>query len=85
MDINKLFEQNKHLSPEEIQVVKFLGENSATAYEAQICETLNLPRTTTWRLLKRLEKMDIINIEKSRRQNMITITRKYLKKQKLEK
>ena len=83
MDSNKLFEQNKHLRPEEIQVIKFLGENNATAYEAQIYETLNLPRTTTWRLLKRLEKMDVINIEKVRRQNIITIRRKYLKKKKM--
>jgi len=80
LDFDKLFDQNKHLRPEEVQVITFLGENNATAYEAQIYEKLDLPRTTTWRLLKRLQKMDIINIEKSRRQNIITVRRKYLKK-----
>lgn len=80
LDLDKLFDQNKHLRPEEVQVITFLGENNATAYEAQIYEKLDLPRTTTWRLLKRLQKMDIINIEKSRRQNIITVRRKYLKK-----
>jgi uncharacterized membrane protein len=80
LDIEKLLEQNKYLRPEEIQVVQFLGENKTIAYEAQIYEKLNLPRTTTWRLLKRLQKMEIINIEKSRRQNIISIRRKYLKK-----
>jgi uncharacterized membrane protein len=80
LDIEKLLEQNKYLRPEEIQVIQFLGENKTIAYEAQIYEKLNLPRTTTWRLLKRLQKMEIINIEKSRRQNIISIRRKYLKK-----
>lgn len=80
LDLDKLFDQNKHLRPEEVQVITFLGENNTTAYEAQIYEKLDLPRTTTWRLLKRLQKMDIINIEKSRRQNIITVRRKYLKK-----
>jgi len=80
LDVDKLFNQHKHLRSEEIQVINFLGENNATAYEAQIYEKLNLPRTTTWRLLKRLQVMEIVNIEKSRRQNIVTIRRKYLKK-----
>lgn len=80
VDTEKLFNQHKHLRPEEIQVINFLGENKASAYEAQIYEKLNLPRTTTWRLLKRLRMMEIINIEKSRRQNIVTIRKKYLKK-----
>jgi len=80
MDTEKLFNQHKHLRLEEIQVINFLGENNASAYEAQIYEKLNLPRTTTWRLLKRLQMMGIINIEKSRRQNIVTIRKKYLKK-----
>lgn len=82
LDTKKLFNQHKYLRDEEIQVIRFLGENNTTAYEAQIYEKLNLPRTTTWRLLKRLQKMEIINIEKSRRQNIISIRKKYLKKNK---
>jgi uncharacterized membrane protein len=85
LDTEKLFNQHKYLRDEEIQVIRFLGENNATAYEAQIYEKLNLPRTTTWRLLKRLQKMEIINIEKSRRQNIISIRKKYLKKNKSQK
>ncbi len=85
LDSEKLFYQHKYLRDEEIHVIRFLGENNATAYEAQIYEKLNLPRTTTWRLLKRLQKMEIINIEKSRRQNIISIRKKYLKKNKSQK
>lgn len=79
LDSDKLFSQHKHLRSEEILVINYLRDNNLKAYEAQIYEKLDLPRTTTWRLLKRLQGMEIINIEKSRRQNIITIRRKYQK------
>jgi uncharacterized membrane protein len=80
VDVNKLFEREKHLRPEEVQVIQFLAEKHGTAFEAELYEKLNLPRTTTWRLLKRLEKMEIVNIRKSRRQNIVSVRKKYLKK-----
>jgi len=80
VDVDKLFEKEKHLRPEEVQVINFLAEKHGTAFEAELYEKLNLPRTTTWRLLKRLEKMEIVDIHKSRRQNIVSIRRKYLKK-----
>jgi uncharacterized membrane protein len=80
VDVDKLFEKEKHLRPEEKQVIQFLAEKNGTAFEAELYEKLNLPRTTTWRLLKRLEKMAIVDIQKSRRQNIVSIRKKYLKK-----
>jgi uncharacterized membrane protein len=80
VDVDKLFEREKYLRPEEVQVIRFLAEKHGTAFEADIYEKLNLPRTTTWRLLKRLEKMEIVDIRKSRRQNIVSIRKKYMKK-----
>jgi uncharacterized membrane protein len=80
VDMERLLEKEKHLRSEEVQVIHFLAEKHGTAFEAELYEKLNLPRTTTWRLLKRLEKMEIIDICKSRRQNIISIRRKYMKK-----
>jgi uncharacterized membrane protein len=79
VDLDKLLEREKDLRQEEIQVVNFLAEKNGTAFEAEIYEKLQLPRTTTWRLLKRLEKMEILDIKKSRRQNTVSIRKKYLK------
>lgn len=80
VDVEKLFEREKYLRPEEVQVIRFLAEKHGTAFEAELYEKLNLPRTTTWRLLKRLEKMEIVDIRKSRRQNIVSIRKKYMKK-----
>ena len=79
VDLDKLLEREKDLRQEELQVVNFLAEKNGTAFEAEIYEKLQLPRTTTWRLLKRLEKMEILDIKKSRRQNTVSIRKKYLK------
>ncbi len=80
VDVDKLLEREKHLRPEEVQVIRFLAEKHGIAFEAELYEKLNLPRTTTWRLLRRLEKMKIVDIKKSRRQNIISIRKKYMKK-----
>jgi len=80
VDIDKLLEREKYLRPEEVQVIRFLAEKHGTAFEAELYEKLDLPRTTTWRLLKRLEKMEIVDIQKSRRQNIVAIRKKYMKK-----
>jgi uncharacterized membrane protein len=80
VDVDKLFEREKYLRPEEVQVIRFLAEKHGTAFEAELYEKLSLPRTTTWRLLKRLEKMEIVDIRKSRRQNLVSIRKKYMKK-----
>ena len=79
VDLDKLLEREKDLRQEELQVVNFLAEKNGTAFEAEIYEKLQLPRTTTWRLLKRLEKMEILDIKKSRQQNAVSIRKKYLK------
>ncbi len=80
VNVDKVFEREKHLRPEEVDVIHFLAEKHGTAFEAEIYEKLNLPRTTTWRLLRRLEKMEIVMVQKSRRQNIVSIRKKYLKK-----
>jgi uncharacterized membrane protein len=80
VDVDKLFEREKYLRPEEVEAIHFLSEKHGTTFEAELYEKLNLPRTTTWRLLKRMEKMEIVDIRKSRRQNVVSIRKKYIKK-----
>jgi uncharacterized membrane protein len=80
VDVDKLFEREKYLRQEEVQMIHFLAEKHGTAFEAELYEKLNLPRTTTWRLIKRLQKMEIVDVKKSRRQNIVSIRKKYMKK-----
>jgi uncharacterized membrane protein len=81
VDVDKLFAREKDLRQEEVQVIRFLSEKNGSALEAELYEKLQLPRTTTWRLIRRLERMEIVEIRKSRRQNIVSIRKKYMKKQ----
>jgi uncharacterized membrane protein len=63
-----------------VKVVQFLAGKHGRAFEAELFEFLSLPRTTTWRLIKRLEGMEIVEVKKSRRQNIVLIRQRYLKK-----
>jgi uncharacterized membrane protein len=78
VNIEKLLTREKDLRPDEVKVIRFLAEKNGAAFEAELYDKLELPRTTTWRLLKRLERMEIVEIRKSRRQNIVSIRKKYL-------
>jgi len=80
IDVEKIYKKHKDLRVEEKEVIQILVEKQGTAFEAELYARLNLPRTTTWRMLKRLEKMGIVEIKKSRRQNIVSIKAKYRQK-----
>jgi uncharacterized membrane protein len=80
VDLDKLLGRHRELHPDEVRVVQFLAGRHGKAFEAELFEFLNLPRTSTWRLIKRLEDMGIVEVKKSRRQNIVLIRQRYLKK-----
>jgi len=77
IDTERIFGAHKNLMPEEKQAIQFLAENNGEAFEADLYEYVKIPRTTMWRLVKRLEGLGIIRITKFRRQNMIRVKNKY--------
>jgi uncharacterized membrane protein len=77
IDIERIFRAYKDLMPEEKQAIKFLADNNGEAFEADLYDYVKLPRTTTWRMVKRLEEMGIIKTSKFRRQNRVRVKSKY--------
>ncbi len=62
------------LKVEEAEVVRFLKENNGRALEAELREAFpNIPRTTMWRLIKRLEKKGILRVRKVGLQNVVEL------------
>ena len=77
IDSERIFREHKDLMPEEKQAIQFLVGNNGEAFEAELYDHVKLPRTTTWRLVKRLKRMEIIAVTKFRRQNLVRIKNKY--------
>ncbi|HDQ06386.1 MAG TPA: hypothetical protein ENN36_06675 [Candidatus Bathyarchaeota archaeon] len=77
IDSERIFLVHTDLLPEEKQAIQFLAENGGEAFEAGLDACLKLPRATVWSVIKRLEKMGIIERTRFKRQNLVRIKRKY--------
>lgn len=64
----------KSLSDEEIEVLRFIRERGGRALEAELRERFPyIPRTSMWRLIKRLEKQGIVRVKKVGLQNVVEL------------
>ena len=62
------------LNKEEKDVIQFLAENEGKAFESQIRERFpEIPRTSLWRLVRRLEKLEIIKVKKIGLENQVEL------------
>ncbi|MFQ5711782.1 MAG: helix-turn-helix transcriptional regulator [Candidatus Geothermarchaeales archaeon] len=63
------------MSSEEKNIIRFIFERGGRVLEAEIREEFDLPRTSVWRMAKRLEDMGIVVIRKVGLQNQIELRR----------
>ncbi len=71
--VGRILEEKPHLRPEDQQVLKFLAEKEGAAFESEIRSKFQLPKTTIWRLVKRLEREELVEIRKAGGQNLIKL------------
>lgn len=77
VNLDKIFEERPDLRLEDREAVQFLAEAGGEAFESEIRERFKLPRTTVWRMIKRLEREGIVEIRKVGGQNLIKVRREY--------
>jgi len=70
----KIVKLHPQLNKEEQDVIQFLTENQGKAFESQIRERFpEIPRTSLWRLVRRLEKLDIVKVKKIGLENQVEL------------
>ena len=73
-NVEKIVKLHPQLNKEEQDVIQFLGENEGKAFESQIRERFpEIPRTSLWRLVRRLEKLDIVKVQKIGLENQVEL------------
>jgi uncharacterized membrane protein len=72
-DKETIFRFKPELRQEDKDIVTFISENGGQVYESELRKKFLLPRTTTWRAVKRLEREGIVEIEKVDQQNLIKL------------
>jgi len=74
VNVDKIFKLHPQLNAEERNVIQFLAENEGKVFESIIREKFpDIPRTSLWRLVKRLEKLEIIKVKKIGLENQVEL------------
>jgi hypothetical protein len=71
--VTKIVDEKPHLRPEDQDVLRYLAEKEGAAFESEIRTRFQLPKTTIWRLVKRLEREELVEIRKAGGQNLIKL------------
>ncbi|CAN5495192.1 hypothetical protein BH18THE1_BH18THE1_19540 [soil metagenome] len=71
--IADIITQKRNLKPEEKEILFYLSDNEGAAFEGEIRNRFILPKTSLWRLIKRLEREDMIEVIKTGGQNLIKL------------
>jgi uncharacterized membrane protein len=77
VDLDYLFDIHDDLREDDRDVIEFLAEKGGEAFAMEIRERFNIPRTSAWRLIKRLERYEIINERKIGGQTLVRIKDEY--------
>ena len=72
-DKETIFRLKPELRQEDKDIVVFIYEKGGRVFESELRKKFLLPRTTTWRAVKRLEREGIVEIEKVNQQNLIKL------------
>ncbi|MCL5068990.1 MAG: hypothetical protein M1368_11675 [Thaumarchaeota archaeon] len=64
------------LRPDDVQVLDFVSEKGGKVFEQEIRSKFTLPKTSTWRQIKRLERLGYVRVVKIGSQNQIELLKK---------
>ena len=73
LDPETIFSLRSDLREDDKEIVKFISENGGKVFESDLRKKFLQPRTTMWRAVKRLERLDIVEIYKKDLQNMVKL------------
>lgn len=73
IDVNKILEERKYMRMEDQEAIKFIASAGGEIFESSLREQLKLPKSTLWRLVRRLQREGLIEVEKVGGQNLIRL------------
>jgi len=80
-DLERLFDEHPELRIEDREVLRYLAENDGEAFAYDIRERFDIPRTSAWRMVQRLQRFEVVDERKVGGQSLINIKPVYRRKQ----
>ena len=73
-NVEKILKAHPQLKKEDKEVILFLAEKDGKAFEAEIRERFpDMPRTSLWRLVRRLERLELVEVRKIGLENQVQL------------
>jgi uncharacterized membrane protein len=73
-NVEKTMKDYPQLKKEDKEVIGFLAEKGGKAFEAEIRERFpDMPRTSLWRLVRRLERLEIVEVKRIGLENQVQL------------
>jgi uncharacterized membrane protein len=70
-DLERVFSEKPYLREDDRNVLLYVAERGGEALLAEIRHRFDLPKSTAWRLVKRLEREELVQIVKFGNQNLV--------------
>jgi uncharacterized membrane protein len=79
VDLDRIFDKHESLRLEDKEVLRFLAENSGEAFASEVRDRFDLPRSTAWRLIRRLVREGIVEEVKIGNQSLVKVRKEFHK------
>lgn len=73
IDIGRILEGREYLRLEDREAIEFIASAGGEVFEAELRERFRLPKSTVWRMVRRLRREGIVEVKKVGGQNLIRI------------
>lgn len=76
IDVDRILERAKHLRLEDREAIEFIALAGGEVFEAELREKFKLPKSTVWRMVKRLKREGFVEVVKVGGQNLVRLIEK---------
>jgi uncharacterized membrane protein len=76
-DLDRLFGEHPNLRMDDKEVIRFLAQNRGETFAAEVRERFDIPRTSLWRMIRRLEGEGIIEVATIGGQSLVRLDSRY--------
>jgi uncharacterized membrane protein len=77
IDINPIFEEHPDLRPDDREVIMYISEAPKGAFAFELRNRLDIPKSSAWRMIRRLEQMGIVETSTVGRETLVQISSRY--------
>lgn len=77
VDLDLIFERHPDLRLDDREVIRYIAESGGELFANEIRERFDIPRTSAWRMIRRLVGMGILSERKVGGQSLVSISERY--------